>query len=49
MPDEPERIRAWLEATTGLELDRAGGAVWALDVGAWEERRRRLADLGGPP
>jgi WD40 repeat protein len=49
LADEPERIRVWLEATTGLELDREAGAVRALDVDAWQERRRRLAELGGPP
>jgi WD40 repeat protein len=49
LPDEPERVRVWLEATIGLELDRTGGAVRALDVGTWNERRHRLEELGGPP
>jgi WD40 repeat protein len=49
LPDEPERIRVWLEATTGLELDRSSGAIRAPDVRSWQNRRRRITELGGPP
>jgi len=31
-----------------MELD-AGGALRILDPAPWQERRRRLHDLGGPP
>jgi hypothetical protein len=43
-----ERIRLWVEVNTGQELD-AGGAVVELGAGAWEQRRQRLQQLGGPP
>jgi WD40 repeat protein/tRNA A-37 threonylcarbamoyl transferase component Bud32 len=43
-----ERIRLWVEVNTGQELD-AGGAVVGLGAGAWEQRRQRLQQLGGPP
>jgi WD40 repeat protein len=45
---EPERIRCWLQVVTGMELDAAGGSR-VLDAQAWQERRRRLEELGGPP
>jgi hypothetical protein len=45
---EAERIRLWVEVTTGLEVD-AGGAVVELDAKAWQERQERLQKLGGPP
>jgi tetratricopeptide (TPR) repeat protein len=48
LPDDPSRLAAWVEAATGLELDERG-AVGALDRDAWQERRGRLAQLGGPP
>jgi WD40 repeat protein len=41
------RIVLWMQVATGLELDPAGG-VLVLDAAAWQERRRRLDDLGGP-
>jgi WD40 repeat protein len=43
-----ERIRLWIEATTGLELD-ASGAVVELDAETWRERWDRLQKLGGQP
>jgi WD40 repeat protein len=43
-----ERLRAWVEVATGLELD-PGGAVIELDAKTWMERRERLRKLGGPP
>jgi hypothetical protein len=45
---DADRIRLWVEATTGLELD-AGGAVVELDAKTWRERGDRLQKLGGPP
>jgi WD40 repeat protein len=45
---EPERLRAWTEVLTGLELD-ADGMVRPLDATAWKERADRLRALGGPP
>ena len=49
MAGNPERITLWLQACTGLELDRASDTIRGLDAAEWAERRRRLADLGGPP
>jgi len=48
LPDDLPRLAAWVEATTGLELD-AQGSIRTLDGDAWQERRRRLDQLGGLP
>jgi WD40 repeat protein/serine/threonine protein kinase/tetratricopeptide (TPR) repeat protein len=48
LPDDPARLAAWVAAVTGLELDERG-SVRVLDHDAWQERRRRLRQLGGPP
>jgi WD40 repeat protein len=45
---EPEVIRLWVEVLTGQELDEAGDAR-PLPREEQEQRRRRLAELGGPP
>jgi WD40 repeat protein len=45
---ETERVAVWTQVITGMELDEYG-AVRLLDAGAWEERRKRLEQLGGPP
>ena len=44
----PERIILWAQLVTGLELDEYGGTR-VLDTASWEQRRRRLQELGGPP
>jgi WD40 repeat protein/tRNA A-37 threonylcarbamoyl transferase component Bud32 len=41
-------IRLWIEVTSGTELDESG-ALRPLDLKTWDERRRRLDQLGGPP
>ena len=43
-----ERIVLWTQAITSMELD-SSGAVRLLDMSTWQERRRRLEELGGPP
>jgi len=48
LPDDLPRLAAWVEAATGLELDEQG-SIRTLDCDAWQERRRRLDQLGGPP
>jgi WD40 repeat protein len=45
---EVERIQLWAQVLTGMELD-AHGAVSVLDGPTWQQRRRRLDQLGGPP
>ena len=45
---DPERIRTWVEAVTGLELDREG-VVMPLSPEARSGRADHLRDLGGPP
>jgi WD40 repeat protein/tetratricopeptide (TPR) repeat protein len=49
LPDELERVAAWVEVTTGLRLDTHQGLVQVLDNAAWLERREQLMQLGGPP
>jgi WD40 repeat protein len=44
----PERIKLWIQVLTGAQLDQQG-TVQALDAKTWQERRRRLEKLGGPP
>jgi WD40 repeat protein/serine/threonine protein kinase len=45
-----ERIRAWVQTLTGMELDAGGPLrIRLLDPEAWQQRRRRLSQLGGPP
>ncbi len=43
----PERILLWTQVITGMEVEH--GAIRVLDAKTWEERRRRLERLGGPP
>jgi WD40 repeat protein len=45
---EADRIVAWLQVLSGLELD-ADGVFRELNATAWRERKQQLADLGGPP
>jgi tetratricopeptide (TPR) repeat protein len=49
LPDELERVAAWVEVITGLRLDTHQGLVQVLDNAAWLERREQLMQLGGPP
>jgi WD40 repeat protein len=41
-----ERIGLWVQVITGAELDEKGGFQF-LDASTWQERRKRLAELGG--
>ncbi len=43
-----ERLRLWIETAAGTELD-ATGALRPLGRETWNERRRRLEELGGAP
>jgi WD40 repeat protein len=45
---EVERIVLWTQVMTGLELD-ADSVARVLDAPTWQERHRRLDELGGPP
>ena len=45
---KPERIRLWVQVLTAMDLDE-GGTVHVLEAPSWQECRRRLDDLGGPP
>jgi WD40 repeat protein len=44
---QTERIRLWIEVSTGMELD--GDAATELDAKTWRQRWERLQKLGGPP
>jgi WD40 repeat protein len=43
-----ERVVLWAQLLTGTELDDEGKPL-RLDAAAWQERSRRLGQLGGPP
>jgi WD40 repeat protein/tetratricopeptide (TPR) repeat protein len=49
LPDELERVAAWVEVITGLRLDKQQSQIQVLDNAAWLERREHLMQLGGPP
>jgi hypothetical protein len=48
LTEEPERVQLWVELLTGQQLDDAGD-IHILEPDEWQQRRRRLDDLGGPP
>lgn len=43
-----ERIVLWIQVITGAELDDSD-VVRVLDAADWQDRRRRLGAIGGPP
>jgi WD40 repeat protein len=43
-----EKLRAWVQVLTSLELD-TDGQVRVQDAHTWQQNRRRLDELGGPP
>lgn len=43
-----EQMVLWTQVITGMELDDVG-VVRVLDAEAWNRRRQRLRELGGPP
>jgi WD40 repeat protein len=45
---EPQRLALWTQVVSGMEIDEHR-AVRVLDAKTWQERRRRLEQLGGPP
>jgi hypothetical protein len=48
LTEEPERVQLWVELLTGQQLDDAGD-IHILEPDEWQQRRRRLDDLGGAP
>ena len=48
LPDEPERVAAWVAKVTALGLDDSD-EVKLLDRAALDRSRERLESLGGPP
>jgi WD40 repeat protein/tRNA A-37 threonylcarbamoyl transferase component Bud32 len=44
---DPERIKLWVQVSTGMELDDRGVRHW-LDPDTWRDRQRRLHDVGHP-
>lgn len=43
-----QRLALWVQVMTGMEMDDRQTPRW-LDASTWHQRRRQLADLGGPP
>jgi WD40 repeat protein len=48
VPGTAERVALWAQVLTNQELD-GEGRVRALDGPAWQQRRQRLEEAGGPP
>jgi WD40 repeat protein len=48
VPDEPERVKNWIETMTGLMISETGSSE-LLTWEEWSERKKRLDELGGPP
>ena len=42
------QVALWVQVLTGMELD-AEGTVQVLTAEAWQQRRRQLEEMGGPP
>ena len=49
LPEDLDRVATWVEVLTGLTLDTRQGSIQLLDNEAWQARRERLLELGGPP
>ena len=49
LPDDLDRVAAWVEVLTGLSLDKERGSIQVLDNAAWRASRQGLKQLGGPP
>ena len=49
LPDEVERMAAWVEVITGLALDKQEGQIQVLDNAAWLAHHEQLMQWGGPP
>jgi WD40 repeat protein len=47
VPDEPERVRTWIETMTGMKIGVTGSSEF-LTSDEWNERKKRLGELGGP-
>jgi WD40 repeat protein len=47
IPDEPERVRLWVEVLTGSHCDK-NGLIAPLSIREWLERQKRLVEIGGP-
>jgi hypothetical protein len=49
LPDDLNRVAAWVETLTGLSLDPQRDALSVLEGAAWRSARGRLNRLGGAP
>jgi WD40 repeat protein/serine/threonine protein kinase len=48
LPDDLDRVAAWIEVSTGLTVN-SEGSIKTLDRDARQRRQERLRQLGGPP
>jgi hypothetical protein len=49
MEADAHRIALWTQVLTGMEINKKTNAAEVLDAPSWQERRRQLDALGGPP
>jgi WD40 repeat protein/serine/threonine protein kinase len=49
VPGDPRRIVLWTQVATGMELNEEANTVQLLDAKTWQERKKQLDAMGGPP
>ena len=46
---DPRRLVLWIQVITGMEIREKTNSTEFLDAPTWQERRRQLIAIGGPP
>ena len=46
---DPRRFILWTQVITGMEIREPTNTIEVLDAPTWQDRRRQLNELGGPP
>jgi serine/threonine protein kinase len=49
MAGDPRRFVLWTQVITGMEIREKTNTIEFLDAPTWQERRRQLNAMGGPP
>jgi WD40 repeat protein len=49
MAGDPRRIVLWTQVITGMEIREPTSTIEFLNAPTWQDRRRQLNAMGGPP